>query len=537
MFRNIFINYSDLSTNINLTPMNKDLVIDVRKNGVEIALLEDKRLVELHREKDNASHLVGSVYLGKVRKIMSGLNASFVDMGTERDGFLHYLDLGPHFNSLSKFMRIAMNGDMKSASLENMKLERTIEKNGKINNALKQGDLVLVQITKEPISTKGARLSSEISFAGRFLVLIPFASRVSISSKIKSIEERKRLRRIVRSIKPKNYGIIIRTVAENRNVAEIDADLKELLKKWDTIKERLHMALPPKKLVSEIDKSTAIIRDLLDNSFTNVFVNDQQLSEELRAYIKTINPNDNDIVRHYKLQTPIFEQYGVTNQIRHSFGKVVTIRSGIYLVIEQTEAMCVIDVNSGHRANKKNNQEENALMVNLEAAEEIARQVRLRDIGGIIVIDFIDMGVGVNRKQLFDKMKELMSRDKARHTILPISRFGLMQITRQRVRPALEMDVSEICPLCLGSGKTKSTIVIVDEIENDLRYLVNEQNEKELSVIIHPFVYAYLTKGWAFSKGRKMARKHKVSLKFIEDNDMSLMEYQFLNKNDDIIKL
>jgi ribonuclease G len=517
--------------------MNKDLIIDVSTSGVEIALLEDKRLVEIHQEKTENSHIVGDVYLGTVKKIMPGLNAAFIDVGHEKDAFLHYLDLGLHFNSLNKFTRNAMGGDPKSALIEKMKLEPDLEKNGKINTVLKQGQIILVQVAKEPISTKGPRLCSEISFAGRFLVLIPFSNKISISSKIKSVEERNRLKRLIQSIRPNNYGVIIRTVAENKNVAELDADLKDLLAKWDAIYKKLPKALPPHKLVSEIDKSSAILRDLLSDDFTNVYVNDPDIYEDLKSYIKTISPEKDDLVRQYKLQTPIFEQFGVANQIRNSFGKVVTIRSGIYLVIEQTEAMCVIDVNSGHRSKSSQDQEENALMVNMEAADEIVRQLRLRDIGGIIAIDFIDLNIVSNRKILFDKMMELMSQDKARHTILPLSKFCLMQITRQRVRPAINVDLSEICPVCGGTGKIKSSIIIVDEIESDLKYLVQEQNEKNLTIIVHPFVHAFLSKGFLLSKQKKWERMYKTKIKILADVNFSLLEYQFLNSNKDIIKL
>ncbi|HHT03104.1 MAG TPA: Rne/Rng family ribonuclease [Bacteroidales bacterium] len=517
--------------------MNKDLIIDVKDLGVEIALLEDKQLVELHQEKNETSHLVGDIYLGTIKKIMPGLNAAFVDVGHEKDAFLHYLDLGLHFNSLDKFTRTCISADAKSVFIEKMKLEPDLEKNGKLNNVLKQGQIILVQIAKEPISTKGPRLTSELSFAGRYLVLIPFSNKISISSKIKSVEERNRLKRLIQSIRPNNFGVIIRTVAENQNVAELDADLKDLLSKWDVIYKKLPKTLPPNKLVSEIDKSTAILRDLLSDDFTNVFVNNADMYEDLRSYMKTISPEKVDLVRHYKLQTPIFDQFGVSNQIRNSFGKVVTIRSGIYLVIEQTEAMCVVDVNSGHRSKSSQDQEENALMVNMEAAEEIARQMRLRDIGGIIVIDFIDLNIATNRKQLFTKMTELMLRDKARHTILPLSKFCLMQITRQRVRPVITFDLSEICPVCGGTGKIKSSIIIVDEIENDLKYLVQEQNEKNLTIIVHPFVHSYLTKGFFLSRIKKWERTYKSKIKLLEDTNFSLLEYQFLNANKDAIKL
>lgn len=518
-------------------PMNKDLIIDENNLGVEIALLENKQLVELHQEKNETSHLVGDIYLGTVRKIMPGLNAAFVDVGYDKDAFLHFLDLGLYFNSLAKFTRNALSGDAKSVFIEKMKLEPNLVKNGKINNVLKQGQVVLVQIAKEPISTKGPRLTSELSFAGRYLVLIPFSNKVSISSKIKRIDEKNRLKRLIQSICPNNFGVIIRTAAEDQNVAELDADLKDLLSKWDVIYRKLPKAFPPNKLVSEIDKSTAILRDLLSDDFTNVYVNNGELFDELKSYMKTISPEKVDLLRHYKLQTPIFDQFGVSNQIRNSFGKVVTIRSGIYLVIEQTEAMCVIDVNSGHRSKSSQDQEENALMVNMEASEEIARQLRLRDIGGIIVIDFIDLNLSNNRKILYDKMNELMLRDKARHTILPLSKFCLMQITRQRVRPVISFDLSEICPACGGTGKIKSSIIIVDEIENDLKYLSQEQNEKNLTIIVHPFIHAYLTKGFFLSKLKKWERTYKTKIKLLEDVNFSLLEYQFLNASKDVIKL
>jgi len=516
--------------------MEKNLIINVSTEGTEIALMEDKCLVELHQDKSESNYAVGDVHVGIVKRIMPSLNATFVDIGGDKDAFLHYLDLGFHFKNLAKFTRNAMSGDPKSAIVETMPLEEKLEKNGKISDVVKQGQTILVQIAKEPISTKGARLRSDISFAGRFLVLIPFSNTISVSSKIRSIEERKRLKRLITSIRPKNFGVIVRTAAEGRIVAELDNDLRELKEKWDTIYKRLPKTLPPKKLVSEIERSTGIIRDLLTEDFANVYVNDAAMCEELTNYVKTLS-KQKDIVHHYKLQTPIFEQFGVANQIRNSFGKIVTIRSGVYLVIEQTEAMCVIDVNSGHKSKVSSDQEENALAVDLEAVAEIARQVRLRDIGGIIVIDFIDLKVLTNRKLLYDKMVELMAPDKATHTILPLSKFCLMQITRQRVRPVVSVDLAEVCPVCGGSGKIKSSIIVVDEIESDLKYLILEQNEKELTIIVHPFVEAYLKKGLLHSKRKQWEKEYKAKLKIISDNSMGLMEYQFLNSNKDIIKL
>ncbi len=516
--------------------MNKDLIIDANGSGVEIALLEDKRLVELHQGKSESTHVVGDVYLGQVKKILPGLNAAFVDVGFHKDGFLHYLDLGLYYNALHRFTKIGLANGLDNVKFSDFK-EPKLEKNGKIGDVLKQGEVILVQISKEAISTKGPRLNTEISFAGRYLVLTPFTDKISVSQKIKSIEERNRLRKLIKSIKPDNFGVIIRTVAEGKSVADLDNDLKDLCSKWDSLKKKLPKALPPMKLVSELDKSSVILREMLTEDFANVYVNDTDLHEELKGYISSICPEKESILHLYKMQTPIFEQFGVATQIKNSFGKVVTIRSGIYLIIEQTEAMHVIDVNSGHRSKSSHDQEENALMVNCEAAVEIARQMRLRDLGGIIVIDFIDMNISANRKILLEKMNEEMSKDKAKHTILPLSKFCLMQITRQRVRPAISVDLSEICPVCNGTGKIQSSITVINEIENDIRYLANEQNEKKLTLLAHPFVHAHLTKGLFNSQRKRWEKQYQIKLKVISSPNSGILEYIFLNGDGEEIKL
>ncbi len=516
--------------------MNKDLIIDKKENGVEIALLEDKRLVELHKEHLDASYTAGDVYLGQVKKIMAGLNAAFVDVGSGKDGFLHYLDLGQNFLRMQNLISKCISGNTEALKT-NKKEFPELDKKGLISDTLKQGQLILVQITKEPISTKGPRLSGEISFAGRYIVLVPFGSKISVSQKIKSLEERKRLRRLLVSIKPDNVGLIIRTAAEGVQAAELDEELKSLVAKWKAVQKNLKTAVPPVKMASEADVSVAMLRDFLSAEFSNIYVNNEQIYEELKEYIKKIYPQKEDILKLYKLQTPIFEQFGVENQIRSSFGKVVTIRSGIYLVIEQTEAMAVIDVNSGNRTKSSQDQEENALMVNTEAAIEIARQLRLRDMGGIIVIDFIDMDKAINRKKLFDTMYAEMQKDQARHTILPLSKFCLMQITRQRIRPVLDVEVSEVCPTCNGSGQIKSSVNVINDIGNDIRYLSGEQNEKVLTVVTHPFVHAYLTKGFFKKPYHKWEKDYGVKLKVEASNEYAVTQYAFLSKEGEKIEL
>lgn len=515
--------------------MNRELYIDVKSGDAEIALLEDKVLVEFHKERNDQQYQVGDFYLGRVRKIMPGLNAAFVDVGYEKDAFLHYLDLGPQVRSLIKFIKLTQGDEPSRITLESFRLEQDIDKTGKITNVLKVNQSLLVQVEKEPISSKGPRISSELSLAGRYLILVPFSNRISISQKIKSNDERNRLKRLITSIKPNNFGVIVRTVAENKLVAELDADLRNLHEKWNHAIKRLASSKPPRKILSELDRTSTLLRDLLNESFNSINVNDTELTEDIKRFVGKIEPQKKDIVKHYRGNVPIFEYYGVDKLIKNSFGKTVNIKGGMYLIIEHTEALHVIDVNSGHRSGSEG-QEANALQVNLEAAAEIARQLRLRDLGGIIVIDFIDMHDGKNRRALYDKLKEEMAKDRAKHTILPPSKFGLVQVTRQRVRPELAVEVTEDCPSCKGSGKILSTLLLTDEIENNINRLLLEQNEKYLKMTTHPFIYAYLTRGFP-SLRMKWYFKYKKWVHIQPVSTHHYLEYYFFNKNEEEIKI
>lgn len=516
--------------------MQYELIIESSAAEVQIALLNDKRLQELHKEKHNSNFAVGDVYLGKVKKIMPGLNAAFIDVGYEKDAFLHYLDLGPQFASLSSFTKKVLNGSQKEAKLNQFHIEPDIEKTGKISQVLNNQNLVVVQIAKEPISTKGPRITSELSFAGRYIVLIPFAEKVSVSQKIKNAEERDRLRKILQGIKPKHFGIIVRTVAENKTVTEIEADLHDLMKKWESIYEMLKTAQPTKKLLGEIDRTSAILRDILNPNFHNIQVDNEALYDEIKSYLHNIAPDKKDILKLYKGKLPIFEHFGIEKQIKSSFGKTVPMRTGAYLIIEHTEAMHVIDVNSGHRSKSDNSQEINALEVNLDAAVEVARQLRLRDMGGIIVIDFIDMNSTENRNTLYQKLKDEMRNDRARHQILPPTKFGLVQITRQRVRPEMNVNTAEKCPVCLGSGEVTSTVLLADEVENNLRFVLKEQNEKNIELHTNPYLAAFFTKG-LISKRVQWFMRYKRWIKIVPISSYSILEYRFLNNDQEEIKL
>jgi ribonuclease G len=518
--------------------MNKELIINASGDGVEIALLEDKRLVELHYERGQDSFAVGDLYLGKVKKLMPGLNAAFVDVGYEKDAFLHYTDLSPHVRSLLKFTKQALHGDTPWGNdFGKFKNEAEILKTGKITEVLTQRPEILVQILKEPISAKGPRLSCEISLPGRFVVVTPFNDVVAISRKIHSADERKRLQKIVESIKPKNFGVIVRTAAEGKNTTELHADILSLAEMWQGMQANLKGAKAPQIIMSEQDKTTSILRDLLSDSFQRIVINDKKLHGETKEYIARIAPEQEDIVILHSGSQQIFDQYGVSKQVKSSFGKTVNLASGSYLIIEHTEALHVIDVNSGTRSGDSG-QEQNALATNLEAAQEIVRQMRLRDLGGIIIIDYIDMKLPENKKQLLEAMEELMKGDRARHTILPISKFGLMQITRQRLRPELNISTAEVCPTCKGTGKIGPSILLTDDIEKDLQYLIN-QGHRELTLHVHPIMAAYLSKGLFFnSLVWKWYFKYKVKIKLVTDNNSPLTQYHFYDrKTDDLIKL
>jgi len=516
--------------------MNVELVINSTPTEVVIGLLNDKRLIELHKEKNNIKFSVGDIYLGKVKKVMTGLNAAFVDVGYEKDAFLHYLDLGAQANSLFKYVDQVRTGKQNVSNLMYFKNEPEINKDGKINEAVKPGQYVLVQVAKEPISAKGPRITTEISIAGRYMVLIPFTDKISVSSKIRSSEEKTRLKQVVSGIKPKNFGIIIRTVAEGKSVSDIEGDLADLVSKWESCFKALQNAEPPYRLLGEVDRTNSILRDFLNASFNAIHVNSEKVYDDLKSYIKTISPDKVDILKHYTGKVPIFDNFGIDRQIKSLFGKSVFMKSGAYLVVEHTEALHVFDVNSGNRAKSDKSQEENALEVNLEAAVEVARQLRLRDMGGIIVIDFIDLHNPENRKLLFDKLKEEMKSDRARHNILPPSKFGLIQITRQRLRPEVNVEVLETCPSCNGTGKVQPSILFVEQIENALRFIIKEQSAKDITLCVHPYIEGYLKKGgFLRSQQWKWYFEYKQWVKVISSDSYSFMEYHFLNKELDEI--
>ncbi|MCI5783901.1 MAG: Rne/Rng family ribonuclease [Bacteroidales bacterium] len=508
--------------------MKSELIVDVQPSEVSIALLEDSRLVSLQKESRSLAYAVGDIYLAKVKKLMPGLNAAFINVGYEKDAFLHYLDLGSRFTTYAEFVKQLLEDKKKIPNISKINLKAEIDKHGTITDVITPGQELLVQIVKEPISSKGPRLTTEISFTGRYLVLIPFCDKISISQKIKSTEEKTRLRQLVGSIKPKNFGVIVRTSAEGKKVAELNNELQTLIECWEKAIEKAQHADVPSLIFEEESRIVGVLRDIFSPTFESIHVNNAEIYEQILKYVTLIAPERKDIVNIYADDQPIFDHFNITRQIKSSFGKTVSFKSGAYIIIEHTEALHVIDVNSGNRAKATNDQESNALEVNLRAADEIARQLRLRDMGGIIVVDFIDMAKAEHRQALYDHMREVMANDRARHNILPLSKFGLMQITRQRVRPALDLVTTEECPSCFGKGIVQPSLLFTDTLEEKIEYMVKTLKMKNFIVYVHPYVDAYLKKGII-----SLATKWKFAIgggfKILPDQSLAYLQYKVID--------
>ena len=518
--------------------MNKELIIRAQETDIDIALLEDSHLVEYFSNKTNTlQFLVGDIYLAKVKKIISGLNAVFIDLGYEKDAFLHYHDLGPHFSSLNSYINAVISAKQTPVFSSFAQLPE-IDKNGNIGDVVQPGQYILVQIAKEPISTKGPRLCSEISIAGRNIVLMPFSNKISISQKIESNDEKHRLKKILRSLVPQNYGAIVRTAASGQDIAEIELEVNHLVQKWEqTIKRvKKHKNSTPHLVMSEMNKVSALLRDIFNPDFNNIIVNNKEIHDEIREYITAISPGREKIVKLYSAGPPIFEQFGIERQIKSSFGTTVPVKNGAYLIIEKTEALHVIDVNSGNRTKFDKDQESNAFDVNAAAAIEIARQIRLRDLGGIVIVDFIDMKSNENKQKLYEVLRDAMLRDRAKHNILPLSKFGLMQITRQRVKPEHKINTNETCPVCAGVGQISPSINILYTLESDLKHIYKVLKIKRVTLRVHPILAGYLTKG-VFSVLLQWKLRIGFGIRIQVASHLNYLEFQYVDSHNNEIVL
>lgn len=511
--------------------MESKLILNVSPEDIEIALLEDSALVEYAKESRAATFAVGNIYIAKVKKLLPGLNAAFVEMGYEKEGFLHYLDLGANFHTIDDFLDKLPTGRGRTPSMNKVTFTQETPKSGLITNVLKVGQEILVQVTKEPISTKGPRLTAEISIAGRSIVLIPFAKKVNVSQKIVDNKERNRLKKAVNSVKPQNYGAIVRTVAEGKDASELKSEMEVLVRRWEDALRRIqkNRKNSPALILEEVSRAQAVLRDHFNRGFESIVVNDKDVYEELKAYIGLIEPSKTGIVKYYDDEAPIFDVYNITKQLKSSFGRVVPFKKGAYLVIDHTEALHVIDVNSGIRLQKEGGDQENsAFEVNMLAVDEVAHQMRLRDMGGIVIIDLIDMHNQVHKDTVYNRMVELLENDSAKHNVLPLTKFGLMQITRQRVRPVSYVNTLEPCPVCGSVGRIHSSLLFTDMLERKVAFVFETLKLKHATLFVHPYVYAYMKQGFP-SILLRLRFRYPFKLKVIPNHNFEYLQYKFID--------
>jgi ribonuclease G len=497
--------------------MRKEIIINSSIGETRIAIVEDGRLAELFVEHPENERMVGDIYLGKVVNVVKGMHAAFVDIGHDQDAFLHFSDIGDTLSDYRAFIDIDNNYENAKS-----KSERPIPK---------EGQEILVQVIKEPISRKGARVSSELSFPGRFIVLVPNSDILGVSKKIGSIKEKKRLKHVIRALKPKGFGIIARTVAEYKNEDALRADLESLLKKWQKIEKKLKQVTPPSLIYKDEAMASSVIRDLFTNDVTRVIIDSKKLYREILAYLEDIAPSLAHRVEYFKSQKPIFDVFGIESEIDKSLARKVWTPSGGYIIVDHTEAMVVIDVNSGKYI-KGREPEESTLKINLEAAKEIARQLRLRDLGGLIVIDFIDMTEPSNKKRLYEEFRRELRKDRAQSSILPISDFGLIEMTRERIRPSLLHSFSERCPTCEGIGRVLSRSTVLTKIERWIKRFKTERSEWSLKLVVHSSIADYVSEGF-FSKIRKLMWKYRLKIEVVKDDSLRPEQFRILLKKDD----
>ncbi|MBI5214947.1 MAG: Rne/Rng family ribonuclease [Ignavibacteriae bacterium] len=543
--------------------MKKEIIINETANEIRIAITEDKRLAELYVETPEKERLVGDIFFGKIARVMPGIRAAFIDIGHKQDAFLHFSDIGESFNEYSALVGeddadIDDDDDDDSDEDDEIPGANSLEEvpatpvtksrqdsrprqrygrppeNKRTNPNLTAGQDIIVQVTKEPVGRKGVRVTSEISLPGRFIVLMPFNGRIGVSKKIPNFREKRRLRRIVRSILPNGFGVIIRTVATDREESAIKQDLEKLIETWREVEKKVKAEQPPTLLYKDMSTTSHVIRDLFTDNVERVVTDSKRLHKEIRTYLDQNSAHLIDKVELYKDREPIFDAYGVEKEIATSFGRKVWLKSGGYIIIEQTEAMVVVDVNSGRYAAKRE-QEQNSLRTNLEASRELCRQLRLRDIGGIIVVDFIDLEDDSSKKKVYDELRKEFRRDRAKVTVLPMTEFGIVQITRQRIRQSVLHSFSEPCPVCGGAGLVQSKATVVNHIERWLRRFKSEGPELRIILKLHPSLAAYLNQGF-WNKRREFMLRFRVIIKLEEDPKMPVAEYRFfsIKQNKDI---
>lgn len=519
--------------------MKKEILINTTINEVRVAILEDKKLVEYFIESPDNEKIVGNIYFGKVTNVIQGINAAFVNIGFKTDAFLHFSDVD---ESLENNFFLEDDDDDEELVLEETqainnksllkkgknfkKSSPTFQtkKSGEVKINLEQGQEVIVQVTREAYMNKGVKVTSRISIAGKYLVLMPFDRIVGVSKKIQSYQERKRLRRIAKSLLPDNFGCIIRTASLGKNDEDFAKDLDYLLKKWYSIEAKLKSSKPPTILHQDLDLVQSIIRDLFTSDVNMVSIDNRKLFNEIKEYLDWFSPQLSNKIQLYTEKAPIFEYHDVEKHIQNIYKSKVNLVSGASIVIEQTEAMTVVDVNSGRAVEK--DQEQTALIINLEAAKEVARQLRLRDAAGMIVIDFIDMTYEQNRIKLFNDLRRELSKDRAKTAIYPLTQLGLMQITRQRIHQNITEKISDVCSNCSGTGRIFNKAIILQSIERWLRNFRTSSFESKVMLTVSPDLAEFLTEG-SFNKLSRLMLKYFVRIRLQQSEKLNDNTFKF----------
>ncbi|HAH52158.1 MAG TPA: ribonuclease E/G [Balneola sp.] len=513
--------------------MKNQIIIHSTEDQARIALLEDGELAQLFIQSEENQRTVGNIHVAKVHKVMSGIKAAFIDMGTPKDAFLHFSDAGDHLDEYIAMLngKNAIPNHAKP-DLKNKEKLANHQKQALAGKILRNGQKLLVQIVKEPIGSKGPRISTDITIAGRFLVLIPMGDYIAVSKKISNYKERRRLKNVLGDMVPDGFGVIVRTVAQGQDEKAIEDDLRDVLRKWEKILDKLETAKPPSLLHRDLDMTESLIRDLFAKNYERVLVDDPKMYRQIKSYVSQIAPEMAQNVHQYKGKKHIFDQMGIAEDVNSIFNPRVRMKSGGYLIFEQTEAMYVVDVNSGPYAAKAK-QEDNSLKTNLDAAREIAKQLRLRDIGGIIVVDFIDLRDDKNRKKIYDELKKEFRKDPAKTNMLGMSDFGLVQITRQRIRPSVINSVSKVCPMCGGSGDVISDDTILTDIESWLSKFKHASEYRAVDLYVNPYMKTLINKGM-FSKRWKWMSKLHIKITLVADESIPLSRFKVTLSGSDV---
>ena len=499
--------------------MHKEIFINESMGETRIAIQEDGQLVEVYVEKQDNHRMVGNVYKGKVENVLPGMQAAFVDVGYELNAFLPFSEIGSDEYLLEE------NEGKRNRNNKNIKYDN-------IEVDLKKDQEIYVQVIKEPFAGKGPRVTTEVALPGRLLVLVPNASYIGISKKIWDKFERRRLKKIAQKLRVGNIGIIIRTVAEGKSEEHIENDHKQLIDNWNKIENKANNEDAPVLVYEDLETASSVVRDLLTPDVEKIIIDSKRLFKKTQKYLEDVSPSLLDRLELYKLKAPLFESFGIESDIEKLMRPKAWLKSGAYLIIEKTEAMVVVDVNSGRFVGKKLH-EENSLKINLEAAREVARQLRLRDLSGLIVIDFIDMKYEENRKKVYHEIRRELRKDRAKVAVAPITEFGLLEMTRQRIRVSLLDSMSEECPTCHGSGRIISQETLITRIDHWLRRYKSKHRSLRLELELHPENADYLG-GEKRHVLRGLMWQNFVHLKIKSNPDVPQDEFSFIRTKDGV---